>query len=470
MLRALLVVAIAASAAEPIRLHPQNPHYLEFRGKPVALVTSAEHYGAVLNGKFDYRRYLETLAADHLNYTRIFGGAYIEVPGRSFGIKRNDLAPDPADFIAPWPRDASGNYNFDRWNNAYFARLRDFLAEAGKRGIVVEITPFCSTYGEAQWSVSPFHNTGLTEWKKLHTLENGPVLAIQERYARKLAAEAAGFDNVFFEIQNEPWSDRPIVAATINPYLGLPGRDRYPNSIDIADPLSTAWQSRVATWISSEAPRHLIAQNYANFGVPVRDLAPGVSIVNFHYAYPAAVEANYGLGKVIGYDETGFLGLLDAVYLRQAWNFLLSGGALFNHLDYSFSVGHEDGADTDPNGPGGGSPKLRRQIGILGRLLNSLDLTTLSRDNAVVAHADGVYAHALSTRAGDYLIYLDGDGPSTLTLQLPAGSYTAGWLDPETGQATEIPRFLHKGGTHRLDVPAFKGGLALRIVRRSAPR
>jgi hypothetical protein len=95
-----IAAMLAASAAEPIRLHPKNLHYfLEFRGKAVALVASAEHYGAVINGTLDYRRYLDALAADGLNYTRIFGGSYMEVPGQSFGIRRNDLAPEPGKFI-----------------------------------------------------------------------------------------------------------------------------------------------------------------------------------------------------------------------------------------------------------------------------------------------------------------------------------------------------------------------------------
>ena len=34
---------------EPIRFHRKNPHYFLFRGKAIALITSGEHYGAVLN-------------------------------------------------------------------------------------------------------------------------------------------------------------------------------------------------------------------------------------------------------------------------------------------------------------------------------------------------------------------------------------------------------------------------------------
>src|SRR5271163_5149113 len=84
----------------PIRLHPANPHYFRFRGKAIALITSGEHYGAVLNRDFDYRRYLDTLQSDGLNYTRLFTGSYVEVPAKSFGILRNDLAPAPNRFLA----------------------------------------------------------------------------------------------------------------------------------------------------------------------------------------------------------------------------------------------------------------------------------------------------------------------------------------------------------------------------------
>ena len=468
----LVAMAVTAMAAAPIRLHPKNPHYFEFRGKAVALVTSGEHYGAVLNGAIDYKRYLDTLAADGLNFTRIFGGSYIEVPGQSFGIKRNDLAPEAGKFIAPWAR-SGDKFDLDKWNPEYFARYRDFLAEAGKRGIVVEITLFSSHYQEAHWKLSPFNpannvnGTDAIDWKELHTLKNGKILAWQEKYARKLVHEAGEFDNVIFEIQNEPWSDRGTLATVVNPYLQGAARDRYPNSIDVADELSNDWQARVAEWIVSEdhANRHLIAQNYANFGVPVRQLAPGVSIVNFHYAYPFAVESNYGLGKAIGYDETGFMGQDDATYRRQAWNFMLAGGGAFDALDYSFSPGHEDGFDAGPNGPGGGSAAFRRQLGILLRTLNAMPLADLGVDHHTVKHATGVYPRVLSTTGGEYAIYLDGNGPSSLTLDLPVGDYSGTWIDVESGGTTPLT-FHHAGGKKTIDTPLFHNGLALRLSRK----
>src|SRR5688500_13591431 len=81
-------------AREPLALHPQNPHYFLWRGEPTILITSAEHYGAVINLDFGYITYLDTLKADGLNLTRAFSGAYVEPPG-AFSIARNTLAPAP---------------------------------------------------------------------------------------------------------------------------------------------------------------------------------------------------------------------------------------------------------------------------------------------------------------------------------------------------------------------------------------
>jgi len=469
------------SSILPIRLHPKNPHYFEFRGKAIALITSGEHYGAVLNADVDFHKYLATIDSDGLNYTRIFGGSYVEVPAKSFGILRNDLAPLPNRFIAPWVRSetsgyAGGGNKFDltKWNPEYFQRYHDFLEDASKRGIVVEISLFSSHYDEMMWKISPFHpsnnvnNTDAIDWKKLHTLENGNILAFQEAYVKKLMLEARDFDNVIFEIQNEPWSDRPTLTSVVNPYLRPPGRDTYPNSIDIADDLSVAWQSRVVEWLAWEAmtgssPPHMIAWNYSNFFAPVGKYR--ADIINFHYAYPEAVTLNYGLDRAIAYDETGFLGRDDDAYRRQAWNFMLAGGSIFDALDYSFSPGHEDGQDLEPNGPGGGSPAFRHQLRILREFLNKFSILDLRPDTTVVKHANGVVAHALSNPGHEYAIYLDGKGPTELTLALPSGAYEVEWINTKTGATDKKEEF--NAGTDKppLASPAFDNGIALRITR-----
>jgi hypothetical protein len=468
-------------SAAPIQLHPKNPHYFLYQGKAIALISSGEHYGAVMNPDVDYHRYLQTIQAAGFNYTRLFGGSYVEVPAKSFGIQRNDLAPAPGRLVAPWARSdvpgyaGGGNqFDLDRWDLAYFQRFHDFLVEAQQRGIIVEISLFSAQYNEMQWNVSPFNhgnNVNSTEdidWKKVNTLDNGKILRYQESYTRKLVHEANAFPNVIFEIQNEPWSDRPVLTDVVNPFLFPPARNQYPNSVDLPDADAIAWETRVAAWISSEESslpnKHLIAQNYCNFRLPVRQLIPGVSVVNFHYAYPEAVTLNYGLGGALSYDETGFLGREDPGYIRQAWNFMLSGGSVFNGLDYSFSPGHEDGSDLAPNGPGGGSRELRRQLGVLSKFLQDLPLVEMKPDPELVQQA-GVYTRVLASDRGVYAAYLDGAGPTELGLNLPAGRYTAKWIDVHTGKLVDSSTFQQTAVDKGLRSPEFRNGIALLLTR-----
>ncbi|HVY68970.1 MAG TPA: hypothetical protein VHH73_03535, partial [Verrucomicrobiae bacterium] len=142
-LLALGALPLSLAAAQPLSLAPENPHYFLFRGKPTVIITSGEHYGSVLNLDFDYTKYLETLARDGLNGTRTWAGAYCE-PSSAFNIRSNTLAPLSGRFLCPWARSeqpgyANGGNKFDlaRWDNAYFKRLKDFVSQAGKRGVVV---------------------------------------------------------------------------------------------------------------------------------------------------------------------------------------------------------------------------------------------------------------------------------------------------------------------------------------------
>jgi len=56
----LLALSGILSPAEPVKPHPSNPHYFIYQGKPAILITSAEHYGAVINIAFDYLMEVKT--------------------------------------------------------------------------------------------------------------------------------------------------------------------------------------------------------------------------------------------------------------------------------------------------------------------------------------------------------------------------------------------------------------------------
>ncbi len=481
---ALLVLAAGPSPAQPLAVHPQNPHYFLYGGKPTVLVGSTEHYGAVLNADFDYRTYLRTLGQDGLNTTRLFTGAYFEVPG-AFGIAKNTLAPNPDRLVLPWARSSTPGYalggnKFDlgKWNGAYFDRLKDFMTEANRQGVVVEVCLFSSYYG-AGWPHSPLNGANnvndlpAIEPLKANTLDNGGLLRHQEAYVRKLVQELNGFDNLYYEIQNEPWADLSDTVLVHNEYVSRddlkePG-NYWKNTLQVVARAANDWQKHVAAVIRQEEARlpkkHLVSQNVANFQFPLTEVDPNVSIVNFHYAAPAAVGQNYHLDKVIGFNETGFAGKRDETYRRQAWRFLLAGGALFNHLDYSFAVGSENGRDTSYVAPGGGSPALRRQFGLLKTFVQGLDLAGMTPGKSTIQAARGAFVQALGNGKGQYALYAEGVNGFSVVLDLPAGSYGVEWLHPVTGQ--KIPAsFQHAGGEKVLAAPAGLTEAAVKITKR----
>lgn len=474
MLVGLGLSVVGTACGQTLAPHPDNPHYFTWRGHPEVLVTSAEHYGAVLNLDFDYEKYLETLRRDGCNLTRTFtGGAYLE-PRGAFKIEGNTLAPAPGRFIAPWARTdkpgaADGGNKFDlaRWNGAYFERFRDFCQHASGRGIVVEVNLFCPFYHESMWLLSPFHpgnnvhgyaDVGSTN---VYTLDrHGGLLEVQERMVRKFAEELKDFDNIYYEICNEPYVRK----------------------------LPDDWQ-RHMTGVLAESQRghpnpKLISWNIANRSAKVTDPHPAIGVLNFHYTYPpVAVEENYGLGRLIGENETGFRGASDDVYRIEAWDFIIAGGGLFNHLDYSFAVGFEDGTFRyPPTQPGGGGVAFRRQLRHLGTFIRSFDFVRMKpSDNLVRSGREGETSiRVLAEPARQYAAYLHHSAPpawkdkkrtntgefsAAFSIEVHAGEYRAEWIEPATGKSLRTNALRHPGGALALATPRHAQDIALRLVR-----
>jgi hypothetical protein len=470
-------------AAQPIALHPDNPHYFLFRGKPLLIVTSGEHYGAVLNPDFDYMKYLNTLQKDRMNYTRIFSGTYFERAG-SFGIEKNTLAPAPGKALLPWKRSnesgaiCGGNkFDLEQWDEAYFSRLRSFVSEASKRGIIVEVSLFSSIYG--YWDIqvwNPKNNINIREEiskKDIQTLNNGPVLKYQENVVRKIVRELNEFDNIIYEIQNEPWADHTFTAEQKSEYFNRQDFAQegaeWRNKVDLADQSSIDWQKKIASIIIDEEKtlrnKHLIAQNYCNFYYPLSEVDPNVSILNFHYNYPVVVEQNYAYNRVIGFDESGFAGNEDVTYRKQAWSFMIAGGGLFNHLDYSFAVGAEDGTAVN-KAPGGGSAALRAQLKILSDFLHSFEFVKMRPDYEVIVLAPGSFGRALSEQRRQYAIYLKNGNQCNLKLNLPKGRYSFEWISTTEGSIMKSGQLRYKGGQLVMEGPVYKDDIALKITRK----
>jgi hypothetical protein len=456
----LALTAVAAAAADkPLSLHPENPHYFLFRGKPAVLVTSGEHYGAVLNLDFDYVPYLDELKERKFNLTRTFSGTYCEDPS-AFSIVDNTLAPAPKRFLCPWARDGV-KFDLKRYDNAYFARLKDFVAQAGERGVVVELALFCAIYDDKLWDLSPMkadnNVNGVGNGGRLnpYTGKDKELTGLQEALVRKIVAELKDYDNVYYEICNEP-------------YFGGVAKE---------------WNDRMAAVIADaekDLPaRHLIAQNISNGSTKVEKPNPNVGVLNFHYcAPPDAVALNYGLNRAVGFDETGFLKTADLPYRTQGWDFFLAGGAVYSNLDYSYSITHPDGSAKVTTSPGGGGPELRKQLTVLKEFMDGLDFVRMKPDNAVVkggtvtsrlsgeaaaAKEAKTTVRALAEHGKAYAVYVKGGVRAELSLELPRGVYKAEWVNTKTGAVDKAEDFDHAGGVRTLVSPAYDEDIALRI-------
>lgn len=459
----------SAAPHAPISLHPDNPHYFLWRDKPTVLVTSAEHYGAVVNLDFDYERYLGELQKQGLNLTRTFSGFYVELPD-AFGITDNPLSPAGRRFITPWARHGElethrwgAKFDLTAWDRAYFDRLKDFIAKASAAGIVVEYTLFCTLYDDESWAIAPMqaenniNGVGTCARAEVFSLQNDDVTAAQVALTRKVVQELQGFDNLIYEVCNEPYEGCCV---------------------------GMEWQQRIVDTIVEEETklgvRHMISMNIANGKAKVDAPLEGVKILNFHYAYPPeAVTMNFGLSRLIGDNETGFRGRGDFAYRREGWSFLLAGGGLFNNLDWSFTPSHPEGDLVDFASPGGGGPTIRGQIALLKKYLEGFDFVRMAPSAALATTLPGdLHTQVLAEPGVAYAIYLGMSNEAAasgtpivanIALDLLQGDYTVEWLDPKTGEVTAGLPVKHGGGVYPLESPQFIEDIALSIRRSSGP-
>ena len=152
----------------------------------------------VVNGAFDYVRYFDALARYGLNYTRIYPG-YLFEPKDKF-IRGNTLAPRPEDLVLPWARSTEPGYvlggnkfDLDTWNPVFFERLVDFVAQAERRGVVVEICFYNCQYPDT-WPLSPLYHVnniqgvGLGDHNLPQTLDEPGLSRYEEAYVRRITA------------------------------------------------------------------------------------------------------------------------------------------------------------------------------------------------------------------------------------------------------------------------------------------
>lgn len=418
-----------------------NPRWLLIDGRAGVLVTSGEHYGALINADVDYIAYLNALKAARFNQTRVFSGAYVEgEQSLDFvGYGRNTLAPRPGRYMAPWGYGDGDRFDLQTWSEDYFAQLRDLVSRAAGCGVVVELVLFSNQYNEYTWSHSPLHpgrNVNVNErvsWEQA-THADSPVWPWCEKLTRRVVEEVKGFENLYIEPCNEP-AETP------------PARE---------------FVRRVATVIRDVDPGRMM-------GVPESLRGFGNVIVNAHYPPAARHALGNGRGPV-ALDETAGVTLRQSADSAriEAWEHLIGGGAVYGGLSWEYTVLHL--APTSR-----GHHAVVKQLGLLKRLMDSLEL---QKYGPAEVRATGAKACMLSDGGDDWLIYMhqgiedklgyvvpQDTARSEIRLDLRRGSYKLLWMEPARMVKLSDATLCHDGGERVISSPPYRQDLLLRIRR-----
>jgi hypothetical protein len=449
-----------------------------------------------MNRPFDFNKYLDDAVLHGMTLTRTFL-LFRELQG-----PRNPSSPakpESPDYIAPFPRtgpekalDGEPIYDLDQWNAEYFDRLHRFLDAASKRGIVVELTVFSNTYGDNVWALNPFRaennkqHVGRVSWQEYISLKDPELVKRQERYARKVVQETSQYDNVYYEICNEPGG-------------GVSGHV-LPADVD-------AWQERMGHAIRDELSRlrrpHLIAGQQAftyqpKFRFPLDQTFSGSTfqIVNVHPLPDTELggklyqlghfmskelmlaevgdfcRAAYAFKKPVVLDEDNTASIYGdptgwTIHRKRAWAALMNG-AHYDYIDFSITVGSEAGTLASRR-------NIRSWMHNLSSFMATFDYihAELATD-WIQSKPEHLAVSGLAVADHDYVAYL-GDtrevaDPSAgeaikgkVTLALPAGTFLVRLYSPKTGENS--PAIAVQGTTATLDLPPFEQDIVIRATR-----
>jgi hypothetical protein len=385
---ALCIAGLCIAAPPPIAVSPANPRYFSWRNRTaVALLSSGEHYGALVNLDFNYETYFAALAARNYSLTIALAGTYREpdsdVNRHGDNPAGNTLSPVKGRFASPWASapaaGSAGKYDLRKWNSAYWDRLGAFVASASRYDIVVHLTLFCvydaQPGQEYIWALNPMNpannvNGGMDNVNSTtaYTLGAGKALvAFQLALVTKLTRALMAFDNVLISLVLMPEGAGVAWGAEIF------------KAVRAADPrraivVPGAWLAApAAAALPWRGDRNVVATGAMSFAPPPANATDGLRPCILDSApLPVAPSAQAQL----------------ATLRRTYYAWLLSGGGAIYNLDWSYAVSCESGTKVDnqtsitPSGP-----RFEMLLSAIATLARSLPLAALEASTAWVAAA-----------------------------------------------------------------------------------
>lgn len=502
--------------AGAIRIHPENPKLFEFRGAPLALITATEHYGAVMNRPFDFGQYLEDTADKQITLTRLFTlFRELQTPINPYSTCK----PETPDLITPFLRSGPGRaqdselkFDLDQPNPEFYARLHHFLSLASELGIVVEVVLFSNTYAPEVWALNPLNSKNNVndveeiEWPEYLSKRNPQIYAYQVAHLRRIVHETNRYDNIIYEICNEPGGNVEGTNAK---------GEQYPSCDEVNEWLASMIDEIRQLEVGLPNQHLVVGQEafaYHPFiqgtdisfrldydAVNVHPL-PGTTYGGQEYNMGQFMSkqlalrplrdyclATYGEAKPLNQDEDNIASQYKddeawTIHRKRAWMSLMCG-AHYDYIDFSITI-------YTPTGTTQSSRTIRTWMKHLSSFVHSFDLARARPLLGVVAEAPPSTLEAAFGIAGeDFCIYLaderelpaardlpngaEGDYAAglpiegSLLLNLPTGSYQVSCFDPASGlYSPSIP--IQGGEGTRLTIPTFTHDLAVRFIRLSA--
>ena len=467
----ILMALYSCNSGKPIAKHPDNPHYFIWKGKPAVLITTDQHYGAVINLDFDYLPFLDMLHEYGMNLTRIYPGGYVEMKDQY--TKGNPLGPDPGRYILPWKRSAETGanpnlgiyrYDLDQWDPDYFRRLKDFVYQASIRDIIVEIAFFNGMYDD-RWMAQPLYHSnniqgvGTCAFQLFTTMTDKKLVGYQARYVRKIASELYKFDNIIYDICDEPemqhresgeWNSYLLDAlVSVDRHRHLCGETANSASPDFTGDERTSW-----------IPTEYISPMETTLDNDYSDNKPIIDVETAYYSYW------YGASPV---DESR----------AESWYGMVGGLAGFIQLNSDFSVFNPSGKGTTT------TDSILPQKRVLMSFMKSLEFIRMEKFTGFSVADTGILARGIAEEGKQYAIYMfhgsrkweewpQGMTSSrvnvvrdwftdTVAISMPAGKYMVEWINPVSGFVIDSSVYDNPGDRAILQTPRYHTDIALRI-------
>ncbi len=218
-----LSLAPKAYGAGPLRVHSSNPRYFfDSNGTPVYLAGTYLGHEVLELGTKDFIAYLDFLHEQKHNFTRLW--AWEQTP-----LSAKKPSPTlPYERTGPGQAlDGGAKFDLRRFNQTYFDRLRDRVAQARERGIYVSVVlfqglnPSSKSRRDNAWLANPWHRENNINGVdgdpyrdgiglEAFTLAIPVITSLQEDYIRKVVDTLNDLDNVLYEISG----DASLGAAT----------------------------------------------------------------------------------------------------------------------------------------------------------------------------------------------------------------------------------------------------------------